>query len=85
MAHTKQQGATTQKSNRRGKHLGPKVGDGQAVSAGMILVRQRGRKTLAGDNVGMGRDHTLFAKISGNVKYKNATKLKKSVSIIPVQ
>jgi large subunit ribosomal protein L27 len=85
MAHTKAQGSTRQQGNRIGKHRGVKRYDGQAVSAGTILVRQVGATVRAGDNVGMGRDFTLFAKASGIVKFFNLEKNKKAVKVISSQ
>jgi large subunit ribosomal protein L27 len=64
-----------------GKRLGVKRGDGQIVRAGTILVRQRGTQLKAGLNVGIGRDHTLFALIDGNVKFEHATQTRKRVSV----
>ena len=69
MAHTKAGGATRQKSNRRGKHLGVKIFGGQQASIGNILVRQKGSVFHAGENVKSGRDFTLFALKDGIVKF----------------
>ena len=63
------------------KRLGVKIGDGQFVSAGSILVRQRGTKFHPGNNVGIGGDDTLFAKIDGNVKFERYDKTRKQVSV----
>lgn len=63
------------------KRLGVKVGDGQFVSGGSILVRQRGTKLHPGNNVGKGSDDTLFAKIEGYVKYERKDKKRKQVSV----
>lgn len=63
------------------KMLGVKRYDGQFVHAGTILVRQRGTRIHKGENVGLGRDHTLFALIDGIVKYEPATKEKRKVSV----
>ena len=65
------------------KRLGVKRGDGQFVSAGSILVRQRGTKFHPGNNVGIGGDDTLFAKIEGNVKFERKDKTRKQVSVYP--
>lgn len=71
MAHTKAGGSrAAQGSRRRGKRLGVKIFGGQKVTPGMIITRQRGTKFHPGENVGMGRDHTLFAKSEGKVEYK---------------
>ncbi|KKU56544.1 MAG: 50S ribosomal protein L27 [Candidatus Amesbacteria bacterium GW2011_GWA2_47_11] len=69
MAHTKAGGATRQKGNRRGKHLGVKIFGGQKVSSGNILVRQKGSIFHAGQGVKVGRDFTLYAVKSGEVKF----------------
>lgn len=82
MAHTKAQGSTRQQGNRPGKHRGVKIFDGQVVSAGTIIVRQLGAVIRAGNNVGMGKDFTLFAKMPGEVKYYNLTKTKKAVKVV---
>lgn len=82
MAKKKAGGAKArQKSRVKGKRLGLKVAAGQAVSVGQILVRQRGTKVKPGENVGMGRDHTLFAKKIGKVKFSYAEKGKKQISV----
>jgi large subunit ribosomal protein L27 len=70
MAHKKAAGSTRNGRESQSKRLGVKKFGGQAVLAGNILVRQRGTKFHAGDNVGMGRDHTLFAKSDGNVVFE---------------
>ncbi len=82
MAHTKAQGATRQQGNRQGKHRGIKKYEGEMVTAGTILVRQVGTVVKPGENVGMGRDFTLFATKTGVVEYYNLTKSKKAVKII---
>ncbi|MGI8856245.1 MAG: 50S ribosomal protein L27, partial [Thermomicrobiales bacterium] len=66
------------------KMLGVKRYDGQIVHDGEILVRQRGTRIMPGNNVGVGRDHTLFALIPGSVKYEHVGRYKKQVSIYPV-
>lgn len=81
MAHKKGQGSTRNGRDSNPKYLGVKTGDGQRVTAGSILVRQRGTKMNPGSNVGVGRDHTLFALIDGIVKFERDTKTKKRVSI----
>ena len=70
MAHKKAAGSTRNGRESQSKRLGVKKFGGQAVLAGNILVRQRGTKFHAGDNVGMGRDHTLFALSEGKVKFQ---------------
>jgi large subunit ribosomal protein L27 len=64
-----------------GQRLGVKRSDGQAVRAGTIIIRQRGTPVKAGVNVGVGRDHTLFALIDGRVKFENHSKERKRVSV----
>jgi len=80
-AHVKAQGSTQNGRDSRGRRLGAKAADGQTVSAGSILYRQRGTKIYPGVNVGMGKDHTLFAKVSGIVKYERLGRDKKKVSV----
>jgi len=70
MAHKKAAGSTRNGRDSESKRLGVKKFGGQEVLAGNILVRQRGTKFHAGDNVGLGRDHTLFAKANGRVKFE---------------
>ncbi len=65
------------------KRLGVKVGDGQLISAGSIIIRQRGTKIHPGTNVGKGSDDTLFAKMDGFVKFEKKDRKRKQVSIIP--
>ena len=81
MAHKKQGGKLTQQTRPRPKFLGVKVSDGQKVSAGSILVRQRGTKMAPGIGVKVGRDHTLFAIQEGTVKFRNRLG-KKQVSVV---
>jgi large subunit ribosomal protein L27 len=76
MAHKKGQGSTTNGRDSIGKRLGVKRFAGQKVTAGSILVRQRGSTFKAGLNVGLGRDYTLFAKIDGVVQFDNKGKKK---------
>ena len=80
-AHVKAQGSTRNGRDSAGRRLGAKAADGQFVSAGSILYRQRGTKIYPGTNVGMGKDHTLFAKIDGVVKFERLGRDKKKVSI----
>ena len=80
-AHVKAQGSTQNGRDSRGRRLGAKAADGQVVSAGSILYRQRGTKIYPGVNVGMGKDHTLFAKVSGVVKFERLGRDKKKVSV----
>ncbi len=81
MAHKKGGGSTTYGRDSVAKRLGVKKYGGEQVRAGAILVRQRGTRILPGENVGLGRDYTLFALIDGHVKYEPATRYKKKVSI----
>ena len=80
-AHVKAQGSTRNGRDSAGRRLGAKAADGQFVSAGSILYRQRGTKIYPGKNVGMGVDHTLFAKIDGYVKFERKGRDKKQVSV----
>jgi len=83
MAHKKAGGSTRNGRDSESKRLGVKRFGGQAVSAGSIIVRQRGTKVHAGENVGIGKDHTLFAKIDGAVKFEvKGAKNRKFVSIV---
>ena len=84
MAHKKGGGSTKNTPNRgNSKRLGVKVYDSEFVTAGSILVRQRGSKIAPGICVGIGKDHTLFSLIDGYVKYENLTKDKKKASVYP--
>jgi large subunit ribosomal protein L27 len=69
MAHKKGQGSSTNGRDSQPKYLGVKRSDGQFVNAGTIIVRQRGTKFHAGQNVGIGRDYTLFALATGKVRF----------------
>ena len=81
-AHKKGGGSTANGRDSAGRRLGAKRADGQTAKAGAIIYRQRGTRIHAGANVGMGNDHTLFAKIDGIVKYERLGKDKKQVSVI---
>lgn len=84
MAHKKAGGSSRNGRESESKRLGVKRYGGQLVSAGSIIVRQRGTPIHAGDNVGMGRDHTLFAKIEGKVEFTvKGPQKRKTVSIVP--
>ena len=74
-------GSTKNGRDSAGRRLGAKVSDGEIVKAGSILYRQRGTKIYPGVNVGMGKDHTLFTKIDGVVKFERKGKDKKQVSV----
>ena len=82
MAHKKGQGSTQNNRDSAGRRLGIKKFGSQFVRAGNIIVRQRGTKIHAGDNVGIGKDHTIFALIDGVVKFSQKSKLRKKVSVI---
>ncbi|MCV6589707.1 MAG: 50S ribosomal protein L27 [Marinobacterium sp.] len=83
MAHKKAGGSTRNGRDSESKRLGVKRFGGQAVIAGNILVRQRGTKFHAGENVGLGKDHTLFAKADGVVKFEvKGPNNRKYVSIV---
>tara|TARA_B100000945_G_C20217074_1_gene518831 strand:- start:10 stop:267 length:258 start_codon:yes stop_codon:yes gene_type:complete len=82
MAHKKGMGSTKNGRDSHSKRLGPKRADGQFVTAGSILVRQRGTKIHPGQNVNKGKDDTLFALIDGKVKFHRLSKTKKQVSIV---
>lgn len=83
-AHKKGVGSTRNGRDSEAKRLGVKKSDGQKVLAGNILVRQRGTKIHPGNNVGKGGDDTLFALISGQVRYERKGKNKKQVSVYEV-
>jgi large subunit ribosomal protein L27 len=84
MAHKKAGGSSRNGRDSQAKRLGVKRYGGQLINAGSIIVRQRGTQFHAGDNVGMGRDHTLFAKVTGTVEFtvKGAEK-RRTVNITP--
>jgi large subunit ribosomal protein L27 len=84
MAHKKAGGSSRNGRDSQSKRLGVKRFGGQLVPAGSIIVRQRGTQFHAGDNVGMGKDHTLFAKVAGIVQFaiKGAEK-RRTVTIVP--
>jgi len=84
MAHKKGGGTTRNGRDSESKRLGVKVYGGQAINAGGIIIRQRGTKTHPGENVGMGKDHTLFALIQGKVQFliKGATQ-RQFVTVVP--
>ena len=84
MAHKKGGGSTKNGRDSNAKRLGVKRYDTEIVTAGSILVRQRGTRIRPGNNVGVGRDHTLFALIDGVVKFEHATRDRKRASAYPV-
>ena len=83
MAHKKGQGSVKNGRDSESKRLGLKRADGQVLPAGNILVRQRGTKIHPGNNVGRGKDDTLFAMIDGVVKFERKDKKRKQVSVYP--
>jgi large subunit ribosomal protein L27 len=83
MAHKKAGGSSKNGRDSESKRLGVKIFGGEQVAAGNIIVRQRGTRFHAGPNVGIGRDHTLFAKADGNVKFeKKGPKNRQFVSVV---
>jgi len=82
MAHKKGQGSTQNNRDSAGRRLGVKKYGGEAVRAGNIIVRQRGTKIHPGNNIGMGKDHTLFALVDGVVAFERKDKTRKQVSIV---
>ena len=83
MAHKKSGGSSRNGRDSAGRRLGVKKFGGEAVLAGNIIVRQRGTKFWAGDNVGMGRDHTLFATATGAVKFVTKRDDRTYVTVVP--
>jgi large subunit ribosomal protein L27 len=83
MAHKKGGGSSRNGRDSQSQRLGVKRYDGQAVRSGTIIVRQRGTKFHPGSNVGMGKDHTIFATIDGYVKFEQAGRSKKRISVYP--
>ncbi|WP_415398111.1 50S ribosomal protein L27 [Sulfurimonas sp. CS5] len=83
MAHKKGQGSTQNNRDSAGRRLGVKKFGGEAVIAGNIIIRQRGTKVHPGKNMGMGKDHTLFALVDGVVRFERKDKKRQQVSIIP--
>ncbi len=83
MAHKKGGGSTGNVRDSESKRLGVKCYDGELIPAGSIIIRQRGTRVHPGENVGCGKDYTLFAKIDGYVKFEHKTKTKKRVSVYP--
>ena len=84
-AHKKGQGSTKNGRDSEAKRLGAKLSDGQFATAGSIIYRQRGTKVHPGNNVGIGKDDTLFALVDGTVKFERKGKDKKQVSVYPVE
>ena len=85
MAHKKGAGSSRNGRESESKRLGVKIYGGHAIIAGNIIVRQRGTTHHPGVNVGMGKDHTLFALIDGTVKFKKGRKNRSFVSVDPIE
>jgi large subunit ribosomal protein L27 len=83
MAHKKAGGSSRNGRDSAGQRLGIKIFGGEEVIAGNVIARQRGTKWHAGRNVGMGRDHTLFAKIDGKLEFRTKAKGRVFVSVSP--
>ncbi len=83
MAHKKGQGSSRNGRDSNAQRLGTKVGDGQLVSSGTILVRQRGTRFKPGVNVKRGSDDTLFAVAQGRVKFQDRGRMGRFISILP--
>ena len=83
MAHKKGAGSSSNGRDSAGRRLGVKKSGGARVIPGNIIIRQRGTSVHPGDNVGMGKDHTLFAKVAGVVKFKRGFRDRKTVSVVP--
>ena len=83
MAHKKAGGSSRNGRDSAGRRLGIKKYGGELVISGNIIVRQRGTKFYPGENVGMGKDHTLFSLIEGNVKFQEKAQGRQYVSVIP--
>ena len=81
MAHKKAGSSSKNGRDSVGQRLGVKAGDGQLVNAGTIIVRQRGMTFLAGPGAGLGKDYTVFATVTGKVKFEHATRLKKRIRV----
>jgi large subunit ribosomal protein L27 len=83
MAHKKGGGSSKNGRDSKSKRLGVKRFDGEVVTSGSILVRQRGTKVKPGNNVGLGRDYTIFATVDGYVKFETISNDRKQVSVYP--
>ena len=83
MAHKKAGGSSRNGRDSEGRRLGVKKFGGEHVIPGNIIVRQRGTKWKPGDNVGLGKDHTIFALVEGKVEYKTRAKDRTFVSVVP--
>jgi len=83
MAHKKGQGSTQNNRDSAGRRLGVKKYGGEFVRAGNIIIRQRGTKVHTGNNVGLGKDHTIYALVDGVVTFERKDKTRKKVSVYP--
>lgn len=84
MAHKKAGGSSRNGRDSQSKRLGVKCFGGELVHAGAIIVRQRGTQVHPGDNVGIGRDHTLFARVTGRIQFaQKGPESRKTVSVVP--
>ncbi len=83
MAHKKAGSSSKNGRDSVGQRLGVKAGDGELVTAGAIIVRQRGMTFLAGSGAGLGHDYTVFATVPGRVRFEHATRAKKRIRVIP--
>ena len=84
MAHKKAGGSSRNGRDSQSKRLGVKSFGGQVVAAGSIIIRQRGTRVHPGDNVGMGKDHTLYAKVDGRIQFKfKGPARRQTVSVVP--
>ena len=85
MAHKKGQGSSRNGRDSNSQRLGTKEHDGNVVTGGTIIVRQRGRRFLPGLNAGRGKDNTIFAKIAGRVKFENHGAHGRIISVLPIE
>ncbi|WEJ58781.1 50S ribosomal protein L27 [Devosia sp. FJ2-5-3] len=85
MAHKKAGGSSRNGRDTAGRRLGVKKFGGEAVVAGNIIIRQRGTKWAVGNNVGLGKDHTIYALIDGNVAFRTRANNKVHVSVVPAE
>lgn len=85
MAHKKGVGSSKNGRESQSKRLGVKLFGGEVAKAGNIIVRQRGTEFHPGNNIGMGKDHTLFALVDGTVQFKVGKEDRRSVSVIPAE
>ena len=85
MAHKKAGGSSRNGRDSNPKMLGVKIYGGEVINPGTVIVRQRGTKFYPGENVGMGKDHTLFATAAGHVSFKTGFKRRQFVSVITTQ